>query len=255
MDHAPDGCLRERTVVRHSFHDMGRVQSHRDRSDQPCTGLGPPRKDGLHHRRHRLCRRPYVCSYPILCPVSTIQIHRGEGNAYQLDKEQLRLYESHVAQLCCHTLVWPPIRLSRIAASKWPTLCHLQTIARLRGEYMPTTICLKKGQDIPHNMVLKRSHSECCEHVILPTASRHCVTWERLNSETGNDEFWMAQEYVQSLDKIGEWRVFIIGGNVISVMHTYKSSNDRWHGEVAGSFLTLDEIRCACGFHSSHFNI
>lgn len=53
----------------------------------------------------------------------------------------------------------------------------------------------------------------------------------------------MAQEYVQSLHEIGEWRVFVVGGKIISVIHTFKKSNGGWGGIPTNSFLTLDEIR------------
>ncbi|KAG6369552.1 hypothetical protein JVT61DRAFT_14253 [Boletus reticuloceps] len=169
--------------------------------------------------------------------------HSGEGNSYHLNMDELARYESCVAQLASQTLFWPPIRLARQASMKWNTICHLQMIARLHGSYTPRTVRLSTGQDIPDDVVLKRSHSECAKHVILPTASRSRRTWEYLNAHTDKYEFWMAQEYVQSLDQIGEWRVFIVGGNVISVVHTYKTSDDGWKGTVTESFLTLDEIR------------
>lgn len=156
---------------------------------------------------------------------------------------QLTRYESYITQLSRQTLFWPPIRLARYAANKWTITSHLQMIARLQGSYTPSTTILTPGHDIPANTVLKRTHSECGQHVILPTDRKLHRTWEYLNARTGKDELWMAQEYVESLAQMGEWRAFIIGGKVISVMHTHKVSDGDWLGACTNSYLSLDEIR------------
>ena len=57
----------------------------------------------------------------------------------------------------------------------------------------------------------------------------------------------MVQQYVQSLNQIGEWRVFLVGGTMCSIMHTHKMAGKDWKGDLAGTlmdtFLTLEEIR------------
>lgn len=70
-------------------------------------------------------------------------------------------------------------------------------------------------------------------------------TWRHLDSETCEGTFWMAQEYVPSLSIIGEWRVFVIGGRMVAMVHTYRKKTTRaeeWFGEEADAFLTLDEV-------------
>lgn len=120
-------------------------------------------------------------------------------------------------------------------------------IARLSRSYAPRTVRLEPGQAIPELAVLKRSNSECGAHVILPTAPKERRTWAYLNEQSERDTFWMAQEYVPSLDQVGEWRAFVVGGNIISVMHTHKTPEKDWKGDWSGceveSFLSLDEIR------------
>ena len=54
--------------------------------------------------------------------------------------------------------------------------------------------------------------------------------------------FWMAQEHVPSLEIIGEWKVLIIGGRIITIMHTYKSQSGQWGSEETSAFLTLDKV-------------
>ena len=120
-------------------------------------------------------------------------------------------------------------------------------ITLLNGWYALPTIHPNPGQDIPENIILKRSHSECGMHVILPTAPSIHRIWRYLNAHSGKGEFWMAQRYIQSLDQIGECRVFLVGETMCSIMHTYKMAGKNWKGDWAGTmmdtFLTLGEIR------------
>ena len=131
---------------------------------------------------------------------------------------------------------------------KWPTMEHLQLIAKLNGSYAPATIRLTPWQVFPDNTVLKRSNSECGYHVILPNEHYSIHSWAYLNQNAGKGDFWMVQQYVQSLDHIGEWRVLLVGGGIMSVMHTHKTTAKDWRGDWAGTatddFLTLQEIRC-----------
>lgn len=110
-------------------------------------------------------------------------------------------------------------------------------IAKIRGLYAPATRVLTLGEDIPPSTVLKRSHSNCGTHIVLPAAGACNRTWDHLNAQISEDTVWMAQEYVQSLDEIGEWRVLIVGGGIVAVMHTYKKSNGGWHG------VTLEQMK------------
>ncbi|KAF8435843.1 hypothetical protein L210DRAFT_870722 [Boletus edulis BED1] len=164
------------------------------------------------------------------------------NNPYGMNAKLLEMYEAHVAQLSCHTQFWPPIRLTRRAADKWTTICHLKIIAQDSSLYAPRTRILKHEEAIPPDAVLKRSHSECGRHVLLPSASPRCRTWEYLSTITNNGTFWMAQEHVPSLEWLGEWRVLIVGGRIITVMHTYKLHNGEWTGSEVHEFRTLDEV-------------
>ena len=144
--------------------------------------------------------------------------------------------------------IWPPIKQAHLVAMKWPTIEHLQMIARSNGVYVPATVRLDRWHVLPDDVVLKRSHSEYGVHVILPGIHKDIRTWEYLNENTGKDEFWMAQQYVQSLEQIGEWRVLLLGGHIMSVMHTHKTAGRDWAGDWAATpttdFCTFQEIRC-----------
>jgi hypothetical protein len=137
-------------------------------------------------------------------------------------------------------------------ASKRDVLYHLRVIATMRNGYAPATTLLEEGQEIPENCVLKRSHSDRGSHVILPSTDLSLRTWDYLKSHIYSDEIWMKQEYVRSLQELGEWRAFIIGGRIISVVHTVKSKTETtWNYCHVGSFLTLDEIQYVSSYYIS----
>ncbi|KAI5984890.1 hypothetical protein EDD15DRAFT_2193948 [Pisolithus albus] len=169
--------------------------------------------------------------------------YRSDQNAYGLDKGRLARYEVNIKALAFLTQLWPPIEQIRSAGKKWPTTCHLQMIAQLKGNYSPFTSQLEDGADIQEDTVLKRSNSDCGKHIILPSVASKYRTWNHLRSCINDDEIWMAQEYVETLGTIGEWRAFVIGGRIMSVVHTHKRSDGMWTGVQTESFLKTEEIK------------
>jgi len=56
----------------------------------------------------------------------------------------------------------------------------------------------------------------------------------------------MVQDYVESLAEIGEWQVFIVGGRIEAIVHTYKvKGTNNWNWKLVQCYLTLEEIRYA----------
>ncbi|KAI6025432.1 hypothetical protein EDC04DRAFT_2606310 [Pisolithus marmoratus] len=169
--------------------------------------------------------------------------HRWDGNPYGFATEdQFKKYESHLEPLTETVQFWPPAEQIKQAGKKWPTIISLQLMAQMNHEYFPRTVVLKDGTAIEESTVLKRSNSDCGKYVILPTAAAKYRTWKYLKSCINNKEIWMSQEYVDTLATIGEWRTFIIGGKILSVVHTQKKSDGKWIGTPTESFLTGTEI-------------
>ncbi|KAI6096125.1 hypothetical protein F5141DRAFT_1221064 [Pisolithus sp. B1] len=168
--------------------------------------------------------------------------YRSDENAYGLEKDVLVRYESHMKLLVQLTQFWPPIEQIREAGRKWPMICHYKVIAQIKGAYSPRTTILSDGAKIPENTVLKRANSDCGKHVILPTAAPKYRMWRYLKSCINDEEIWMSQEYVETLTTLGEWRAFIIGGRIISMVHTHKRSDGMWSGTPTESFMTCEEI-------------
>lgn len=165
----------------------------------------------------------------------------------------MRLLENKVT-------IWPPTPEVQMAAHKQQTIAFLDEIATAHGWKRPQTRVIHDGEPIPINGVLKRSHSDCGSHVLLPVESvphdaadaaqrkkklAAARTWDRIKELTTSiDQSWMCQDYIPTLLKLGEWRFFLMGEQIINVVHTVKNThNDFWTGESVASFYTKSEIR------------
>ena len=68
-------------------------------------------------------------------------------------------------------------------------------------------------------------------------------TWEYLQSRTtASDQVWLSQEFVPTLRSLGEWRVYLVGGRIMNVMHTIEVGRV-CSGRRVDRFLCLKEIR------------
>jgi hypothetical protein len=139
-------------------------------------------------------------------------------------------------------MIWPhPDQVEGIGA-KSNLIERLDVIASaVTMSNRPTTTVITKPSDIPKDTVLKRTHSDASSHVILPTANRR-RTWDLL-SDGPPGSIWLSQTYVPTLRKLGEFRVFLIGGQPTYVMHTECVKGSMWVATPQLMFLTLNEIR------------
>lgn len=121
----------------------------------------------------------------------------------------------------------------------------LSTIAIYSKDIRPTTIVLPKSRHcaIPKDTVLKRSHSDCGHHVIMPNDTMK-RTWEYLSSQTMHGEKWISQEYISTFKAFGEWRVFVVRGHIHHILHTWKTKSGLWDGREVSHYWSLDELWC-----------
>jgi glutathione synthase/RimK-type ligase-like ATP-grasp enzyme len=107
----------------------------------------------------------------------------------------------------------------------------------------PKTRLLVDGEKLLNVMVLKRTHSDAGEHVIIPSDTRR-HNWEYLRSQLDvPNSRWMAQSFVEQLVRLGEWRVFVIGGKVVYTVHTLKNlERNTWSWDRAHTYYTLEEL-------------
>ncbi|KAI5986610.1 hypothetical protein EDD15DRAFT_2373049 [Pisolithus albus] len=142
-----------------------------------------------------------------------------------------------------NVIMWPPARELKRAGWKFPVIADLAAIAESQvPSCPPVTTRLNTGDTIPQGTVLKRSQSDCSAHVIMPDAAR-MRTWSYLMSQAPAGEIWMAQQHVPFLAKLGEWRVYIVGGKIVQVVHTYRTGNGSWHGRQVQGYWSLDELQ------------
>lgn len=184
---------------------------------------------------------------------------RSKESAYQLHGNARKKYDSVLLDLARVVKFWPPIPQVRTAAQKWPTCSILDMVAVANGWLRPKTILLTPGCAIPPGTVLKRSHSDCGKFVILPpesivdndasaTGKRQLLaylrSWPELVRKTHSEEQrWVSQQYVETLVTLGEWRCFLVGGHVASIVHTIHQHDGDWEGRRVWKFMSLREIK------------
>jgi hypothetical protein len=165
------------------------------------------------------------------------------NNEYGINKYNLDIYMSSCVNLSRFVYMWPSIRQMNSIASKQQFISHLDIIAAKTSSLRPKTILLKDGDSFPKDAVIKRSHSDCGHHVLLPNNKGR--NWESLNQHPKiPGAVWMAQTYVPTLQSLGEWRVFIVGGQAVYTVHTkYNEEKSTWFWEPVDDFYSLEELR------------
>lgn len=191
-------------------------------------------------------------------PITDITF-RSPESYYKLHGGERDQYERTLVALARVVPLWPPVPSLRMAAQKWNTIKILEMAALANNWSRPRTDIMHPACDIPADTVLKRSHSECGEQVLMPEQSavgsggavdrirknlNATRTWSKLNARThSTDQKWASQEYIETLITIGEWRFFLVGGHVENIVHTIKGKDGLWIGRRVSSFLSFHELR------------
>ena len=134
------------------------------------------------------------------------------------------------------THVWPTPSHVKLMGNKLELIAHLDWIAGKLGSPRPKTVILGKGDPIPNNVVLKRTHSELQKHVLFPGDN-----FDDLDNGPDGAR-WFAQDYVDLLRQVGEWRVVMAAGSIIYVIHTAFVSK-YWKYSNVNAYLSLSEMR------------
>jgi glutathione synthase/RimK-type ligase-like ATP-grasp enzyme len=156
-----------------------------------------------------------------------------------------RQYMDNLHRLSRAIRMWPHQDHINTIASKWEISRSLDHIAQVRtNTARPTTRLLVDGERIVDAMVLKRTHSDGGEHVVLPRDVNK-RNWEYLRSQLDVPcALWMAQSFVEPLVRLGEWRVFLVGGKIVYMVHTLKNRDrNTWSWDIVNTFYTLEELR------------
>jgi hypothetical protein len=136
--------------------------------------------------------------------------------------------------------VWPtPIHVKDLAY-KVSLIESLDWIAEKMKSPRPKTVTLTRGDPIPDNVVLKRTHSDQNQHVRLPGKFNG---WDELE-EGSEGGVWFSQDYVDLLEKLGEWRVIMAGGEITYVIHTvYNTVEETWSYDIVDDYISLRSLR------------
>lgn len=142
-----------------------------------------------------------------------------------------------------YVYIWPPINQVNDIGSKKRLMQHLSNIAAISKTIRPVTKIISSQTHIPNNIVLKRSHSDSGQHVLMPNEQGR--DWESLSRHMEIPGcVWMGQTLVPHLHDIGEWRVFIIGGRIVYCVHTrYNQGKRTWKWEPVTEYYSLNELK------------
>jgi hypothetical protein len=168
----------------------------------------------------------------------------SSNNDYGLTVDNCMAFLNNVTVLCQTTHVWPPPKQLDSLHSKWTQMQHLLKVAqKVMMTMRPQSRLLSSGDTLPDHIVLKRTHSDTSHHVLLPGNPNRNWTYMQAHSEVPGCQ-WFGQTYCEALVKLGEWRVFLVGGRHVYTVHTnYKKSSLSWSYDVATRFYTLEELR------------
>ena len=201
-------------------------------------------RSGPRYRRYRHGNVVPV-SNSIRSDAAILSFPLNSNTQYGLTTVNVHQYLDNLRRLSRIIRMWPPQDHVNTIASKWELAQTLDLIAQERTKTArPKTRLLVDGENILDAMVLKRTHSDAGEHVIIPSdVNRRNWTYLRSQLDVPGSQ-WMAQSFVQPLVKLGEWRVFLIGGKPVYTVHTLKNRDrNTWSWDMVRTYYTLEELR------------
>jgi hypothetical protein len=134
--------------------------------------------------------------------------------------------------------MWPPQDHANTIAWKWELAQSLDLIVQERTKSaQPKTRLLINGETIQNVMVLKCMHSDTGEHIIIPSKIIRC-NWDYLHLHIEGSR-WMVQSYIDTLIRLEEWCIFLIGGQIVYTAHTNREK-DTW--DMVCTYYMLEEL-------------
>ena len=163
---------------------------------------------------------------------------------YELDITNIRTYMGGIAELQSLLHIWPPMDQVENMGTKTTLIENLDFVAATKTKSKrPTTRPLNLQHAIPHAIVIKRTHSDCGQHVLFPGDELRNVEYLQSQMDIPGS-MWFGQSYISTLREFGEWRVFIIGGRIIEIIHTkIHEETGLWKWQRAIRFWSLEELR------------
>jgi len=197
---------------------------------------------GLCHQWGRQVYGVFVSDGCLFKLPHTYNEERNTG--YGVNVGNIDRFNSEISKLQEVVQLWPP---QDQMPDKFELIKRLDLVAARRTySARPVTQRLTDVGDFDiSRVVLKRTHSDMGQHVILPQDGRVKYTQEYVE---GHSEIpgciWLVQSYVDTLAALGEWRVFIIGGQIVYIVHTRRNrTKGSWTAQTPINYYTLGELR------------
>jgi hypothetical protein len=180
----------------------------------------------------------YVLRYRSGEPTSdhSMEIASNSSEFYDLGRNSNK-YKAAMSTLEHYVAIWPnPDELQR-AGRKMDRIVEWDTIAANMRTARPITMLIDSPSERPAGYVAKREYSDCCSHVFLP------------NNDPSHDILltepecrWFAQEYVPLLQQWGEFRTFVVGGQIIDTTLTKMIDGGNWTWCIMNEWYSLAEL-------------
>lgn len=161
-------------------------------------------------------------------------------------------YTSTMLGISAFLPVWPPIEDLLDIGRKATLVQDLDLIARtITRSRRPSTRTLgpqdKNGiSDGNANKILKREFSEG-RHTFLSKERVARLTIEEINRMITSPHRWLLQDYVENLERFGEYRVYIFGGMWHSAIATHWAGKEddegNWEVVEADSLYSLADVQ------------
>ncbi|KAJ6553443.1 hypothetical protein B0H19DRAFT_1263809 [Mycena capillaripes] len=175
------------------------------------------------------------------------------------DEEQFILRMDNLSQ---SVFVWPPARQSLFYREKLKLADHLDRVAKfITLTSRPRTFILDKVTDFTDETVLKRegscqsNHRHFYDNASGPSLARTSVQQNTkiLNKRKRDPNglqaqrgmLWLLQDLVPELRTCGEYRVYVVGGKVVSVVGTTPMPGGLWLVKDCYGVYSLTELRDA----------
>jgi hypothetical protein len=130
------------------------------------------------------------------------------------------MYINSLRYLDRRIAVWPPVEELLWSSHKLNVINLLDEMARAKQTPRPWTALLEKGFKPSHETFLKREGSDCSTHALNPTKVAKLKQSDLSKKAAERPYRWMVQQYVPTLQSVGEWRAILVGGRIVYTVHT-----------------------------------
>ncbi|KAJ7656711.1 hypothetical protein DFH06DRAFT_1410048 [Mycena polygramma] len=215
----------------------------------------------------------YCAQYDIIyggVNYTTDSVELGDIMTRQDETEYVRRMEG----IRHSVFVWPPPRQTLAYRRKLDYIGALDRCARLvTGTWRPRTEILTSPAQFHAKSVLKRDASGRCSHRVFfvggkgksarvaneAVAHNGGILQRRNeggeNCEAQYEPLWFVQDLVPTLRRYGEWRIYVVDEDVVSVLGTALSPADEWWTKDCMGFCPLDKIRREMAERADPFDV